>query len=275
MGNLDRRDYGMKLFTKLSLIIMFLGVITLPLRAGLEDGLIIHFTFDEVDGDTVKDSSKGGHDGTLVAGATVIKDQVQHGFGALKIEGGNQAMNVESFAMLDEYQENTFLFWINFTDPATGGWDQIIAKTAPGSDRSPGLWVTPEGLSIHYRYNPGNLGPWGITPTGNQDNNFFELSKWYHVAGVTSGGEMVGYVDGVEVVKMAVPPQFAQGAGGLHVGNSPAYGGPAAKFIIDDVAVYNRALNEDEIAAVMKGDLLAVDASGKLASTWGEVKALP
>ena len=156
----------MKLFTRLGLVILFLGAMALPLHAALDDGLILHFTFDDVSGDTVKASSGGGHDGALEAGATVVKDEVKHGTGALRIDGGNQAMNVESFTELEEYQENTLLFWINFTAPASGGWDQVIAKPAPGSDRSPGLWVTPEGLSIHYRYNPGNLGPWGITPTG-------------------------------------------------------------------------------------------------------------
>ena len=266
----------MKLFIRLGLVMMFLGVMALPLHAGLEDGLMLHFTFDSGDG---ADSSGGGHDGELTGGAKVIDNVVQHGTGALKIDGGQQAMNVESFAALETYQENTYLFWINFTAPASGGWDQIIAKPAPGSDRSPGIWVTPEGLSIHYRYNPGNLGPWGITPTGNQNADFFEEDKWYHVAGVTLDGELVSYVDGVEVDRSAVPAEFAQGegsgaTGGLYVGNSPAYGGPAAKFIIDDVAVYERALNLDEIVAVMEGALLSVDASGKLASTWGDVKTL-
>ncbi|MBD3183884.1 hypothetical protein GF312_16490 [Candidatus Poribacteria bacterium] len=262
----------MKLFIRLSIIIMLLGIMALPSLANLYDGLLLYFTFDEVNGDTVINSAGNGHDGILEADAKVIDDPAKYGTGALQIDGGSQAMTVETFTELEEYQENTLIFWINFTAPASGGWDQIIAKPAPGSDRSPGLWVTPEGLSIHYRYEPGNLGPWGVTPTGNQNGEFFEEGIWYHVAGVTQDGEVTCYVDGVEVCAEAVPAEIAQGAGGFHVGNSPAYAGAAARFIADDVALYNRALSEDEILSVMEGAFLAVEASDKLASTWGSVK---
>jgi hypothetical protein len=205
-----------------------------------------------------------------------------HGAGALQIEGGNETMEVASFAALEEYQDNTYSFWINFTDDASGGWDQILAKPGPGSDRSPGLWVTPDGLSIHYRYNPGNLGPWGVNPTGldgRSDGTYFEVGQWYHMAGVTAGGELVAYVDGEEVGSIAIPAEIAQGpgegsTGGLHVGNSPAYGGPAAKFIIDELAVYDRGLSADEVAGIMAGDLTtAVEPTSKLISTWGDMKS--
>ena len=37
--------------------------------------------------------------------------------------------------------------------------------------------------------------------------------------------------------------------------------------------LYDRVLDEDEIAAVMESDGLAVEAVGKLAITWGKLKA--
>ncbi|MBD3182986.1 hypothetical protein GF312_11895 [Candidatus Poribacteria bacterium] len=268
----------MNLLAKLSITIMLLGILTLPLTAAIDDGLLLYFNFDSANGDVVADLSGGGHDGTLKADADITAN-AKNGSGALQIEGGDETMEVETFAELEEYQANTYLFWINFTAPASGGWDQIMAKPAPGSDRSPGLWVTPEGLSIHYRYNPDNLGPWGITKTGNQNGDFFDENTWYHIAGVTADGEVVCYVNGVEVAREAAPAEIAQGAGsddtgGLHVGNSPAYGGPAAQFIIDDLAVYNRALSADEVAALMTGDpMTAVDASGKIISAWGSIKS--
>ena len=257
-----------------SIIIVFLGVTVLPTLAVNEKGLILFFDFDHVKGNTVENMTGEKHDGTLKDGAEIVKDTTKEGSGALQIKGGNAMMEVDTFPELEEYQDNTYLFWIYFTDPATGGWDQIIAKPAPGSDRSPGLWVTPEGLSIHYRYEPGNLGPWGITPTGNQDGNFFKLNKWYHVAGVKDGGQLIGYVDGKETAKEAVPAEHTQGPYSLFVGNSPAYGGPAAKFIIDELVVYTRTLEEDEVGEIMKGALRPVSPKGKLASTWGDVKRL-
>ena len=261
-------------FSWLSPIIVFLVITVLPAHAGIEDGLILYFSFDEAQGDTVEDMTGNGHNGTLKEGAE-ITDNNKYGGGALQIEGGDETMEVDTFAELETYQDNTYLFWINFTDEASGVWAQIVAKGAPGSDRSPGIWVTPEGLSIHYRYNPGNLGTWGITPTGNQDGNFFELNTWYHVAGVKAGGELIAYVDGEEKAREAVPEEHAQGEEKLYVGKSQTYAGPAAKFIIDELAIYNRPLDPDEVATVMDGGLATpVDQKGKLASTWGDVKRL-
>jgi len=260
----------------LSPIIVFLVITILPVRAGIQDGLILYFDFDEAQGDTVKDMTGNGHDGTLKEGAEITAGKI--GKGALQIEGGNETMEVDTFAELEIYQDNTYLFWISFTDPASGGWDQIVAKGAPGSDRSPGIWVTPEGLSIHYRYNPGNLGPWGVNPEsgdGRNGNTFFDMNKWYHIAGVKVGAELIAYVDGGEVAKEAVPVEHAQGEGMLFVGKSQTYGGPGAKFIIDELAVYDRPLDPDEILTVMDGGLATpVEPGGKLASTWGDVKSL-
>jgi hypothetical protein len=44
-------------------------------------------------------------------------------------------------------------------------------------------------------------------------------------------------------------------------------------FIMDDLVLYNRALEEAEIIEIMKGALTTpVEAAGKLAATWGGVK---
>jgi len=256
----------------LSPIIVFLIITVLPARAIDKKGLILYFDFDKVKGDTVENMTGTKHDGTLKGGATIVKDIKKDGTGALQIKGGAEMMEVGSFKELEEYQDNTYLFWIYFTDPASGGWDQILAKPAPGGDRSPGLWVETGGLGIHWRFNPGNMGFWGLGPGG--DRTQFDQKKWYHVAGAKKGGELIGYVDGKEKGKIAVPAKHDQGVFNLYVGDSPAYGGPAAKFIIDELVVYTRALEEDEVGEIMKGILRPVNQKGKLASTWGDVKRL-
>ena len=267
----------MKTCIRLNLVTIFLAIMILPAQAIDEKGLILYFDFDKAQGDKVNEVLEGKHNGTLLEGAEITTKTKKYGTGAIQIKGGTEAMEVGTFAELEEYQDNTYLFWINFTDPATGGWDQILAKPAPGSDRSPGLWVTPEGLSIHYRYNPGNLGPWGINPEsgdGRGGNTFFELDTWYHVAGVKDGGDLIAYVDGGEVTKEAVPKEHTQGPYSLFVGNSPAYGGPAAKFIMDELVLYTRAIDPKEIVEIMDGGFLSVDTRSKVASTWGNIKRL-
>ena len=47
----------------------------------------------------------------------------------------------------------------------------------------------------------------------------------------------------------------------------------AAKFYIDDLYVYDRALDADEVTDVMDGNLLPVEPHDKLSATWGQLKA--
>ena len=72
-------------------------------HAAVEDGLLVYLTFDSVAGDTIEDASGGGHDGVMSAGAAVVEDEVALGTGALRIEGGDNRVEVASFAALEEY----------------------------------------------------------------------------------------------------------------------------------------------------------------------------
>ena len=41
---------------------------------------------------------------------------------------------------------------------------------------------------------------------------------------------------------------------------------------IDEVAIWSRALSEDEIKGAMRGPLLSVSPKDKVATTWGNIK---
>jgi hypothetical protein len=60
-------------------------------------------------------------------------------------------------------------------------------------------------------------------------------------------------------------------AGNTMIGS---WGSTGQKFngTIDEVQVWNRALSEAEIKESMGNIMTAVDVSGKLTTTWGEVK---
>ena len=256
------------------ILVAFMFINALPVSAANpKDGLMVFFTFDKAVGGNVDDLSGNGHDGNLQQGAEIVTDIKKYGTGALRIEGGNQTMEVESFTELEEYQDHTYLFWIYFTAAPSGGWDQIFAKPAPGGDRSPGVWATAQGtLAIHWRYNPGNLGFQAVGPEG--EATAFDKETWYHVAGVKEGATLTAFVDGEKVASIAVPAKIDQGKYSLFIGKSPAYANQCAKFIMDDFAGYNRPLDEDEIKTIMgKGvQMFPVESKDKLTTTWGEIK---
>jgi len=260
----------MELIAKLCLILIFLISVVLPSQAAIDKkGLILQFSFEGVKSDIVPDLSGGKHDGVLKQNAK-ITNIAKYGKSALEITDSNALMEVESFKELEEYKDNTFLFWIYFTAGSNGAWSQIIVKQAPGSDRSPGVWINPGSTGIHYRYNPGNQGTDSIGPNG--EGSAYELKTWYHIAGSKKSGELTFYCNAVEKRKVTVPAAHTQGAAALCVGKSPSY--RAATFIMDDLVVFNRALTADEVKQVMDGVLnnVAVEKHGKLALTWGEIR---
>lgn len=260
----------MKLLTYLciaTLTIMWGGQLSSH-AAVSDDGLILYLGFDKESGGKVKDGTGGGNDGALTDGAEITTDEKVHGAGSLEIIDQNASVQVESFQELAEYQDNSFVFWIYFIQGTNGAWSQIIAKPAPGQDRSPGIWVRPNELGIHYRFNPGNTGAGYVGPAGN--NTQFETQKWYHIAGVKEGGTLTFYVDGVSRGEYAVSSPHAQGADKLYIGKSPRY--RAATFHLDDLYIFNRALSVDDVNDVKDGLLLPVEPKDKLATTWGKLK---
>ena len=258
----------MRLIMYLSAIAMLLAGGALSTHAVVEDdGLILYFSFDEEKGGTVEDETGGGNDGKLEDAEIITKDVV-HGKGALACEEASSSMIVDSFKALEDYTDNTYAFWLQFTVQNSGGWDQIIAKKAPGSDRSPGIWTCNRvTLHIHYRFNPGNAGSNCVGPDGEGDE--FDTGEWHHIAGVKEGAELKFYIDGKVVDEKVVPKDHAQGEEALYIGKT---GYSSARFYIDDLYVYDRALSEKEVIEVMDGHLLPVEPKDKLSVTWGQLK---
>ncbi|RKU26010.1 hypothetical protein C6497_14595 [Candidatus Poribacteria bacterium] len=258
----------MKLLVYLSVLFLFIGGLHTASAAVKDDGLILYFSFDKESGGKIIDETGSGNDATIVADAKIVTDDVVHGKGALLCDSNTSSVTVDSFNELEDYQDNTFLFWVNFTKANSGGWDQIIAKKAPGSDRSPGIWTCSRiPLHIHWRFNPGNQGPHCAGPTG--EDSVFEIGEWYHIAGSKKGSQISFYVNGKRTQQNNVPADHAQGNERLYIGRT---GYNSAKFILDDLYVYDRALDEGEVASVMDGDLLPVQPQAKLTTTWGQVK---
>ena len=247
-------------------LLIFGGVLTTHAQVQ-DDGLILYFSFDSEKGGTIKDLTGGGNDGN-VEDADIATDEVVHGTGSMLFDNINASVTVDSFEALEEYQDNSYLFWLQFTEENSGAWQQIIAKKAPGTDRVPGIWTCNRvPLHIHYRFDPGNGGSLCVGPNGEGDA--FETDKWYHVAGVKEGGNFKFYMDGKVVDNQNVPEEHTQGVSNLYI-RKTNYG--SALFYIDDFYLYDRALSADEVSDVMHGKLLPVEPNDKLTTTWGQMK---
>lgn len=236
-------------------------------RAVDDKALILYFPFDGTKGDVVTDHSKTGNDGKIIDGVKVVKGKFGDG---LEIDGAKGSVIVDSSKSLETYQDHTLAFWFYYTEGANGSWRQLVAKRAPGTERVPGIWTNPGGVGIHWRIDPGNTGAGQIGPKGEGSN--FDLKTWYHIAGAKQKDKLRIYIDGKQIQEYNVPAAHTQGAEKLYIGKTTY--GPAG-FIIDELAVYNRALTEKEVLQDMEKQVLpvAVSPRGKLATNWAFIKS--
>ena len=98
------------------------------------------------------------------------------------------------------------------------------------------------------------------------------LKEWHHVVAIYDGKMIKQYIDGKLDASVAGGGEIASQDVEFRVGQAQT-GLPSMTGKIDEVAVYDRALDLDEIKSDMKnGVYFAVDSKGKLATTWAHLK---
>ena len=268
----------MRTAIQLSLIATFLFMTVRSAPAVLDPNLILYFSFDEqLDGKVVEDMTGGGNNGKLKLGAKLTNEpaEVHKGAGALKIaENISQQFRVEPFDRMNRYQDHTVVFWIYFFEGFHQGEARsIVKKNADEAQnlnaafsKSPSIQISGSSFSLFYEVG-GEGGIDGLGPDGKETE--FELKKWYHIAGVKKGADLIIYIDGKEKGRFDVPKKFPQGKGRLRIGGTRTR---AAYFAMDEFQLYDRVLTEKEIELVEKDVFLSVEPQDKLATTWGRLK---
>ena len=136
-------------------------------------------------------------------------------------------------------------------------------------DRNYTMWIRPGVMTFGFTL-PGGAQDLQVGSKVVTDN------KWHFVAGVYNEKHLTPYVDGEPFNPRGAAGKPATSNAPLIIGAQGPDGrnGPL-KGIIDEVAVYNTALDEDELAEVMESltkQFQAVEAAGKLTVTWGRLK---
>jgi len=215
---------------------------------------------DDGEGDIAKDSSGNGNDGALIEGPEWVDGK----FGkALKFDGvgsyvdilNSESLNGDSF---------TLCLWAQPNELRVQG---LVDKTPAPQWR---LFMNSPAGNVEFDGIPGEIG--NITTPATS------VGEWSHIVAT--------YDSGTETAKIYFNGAFIQEAANVDMNvTSPAninIASPeATRFngIIDEVAVFNVALEEDDIADIMTEGLgaatgiTAVDLSGKLATTWASIKA--
>ena len=104
------------------------------------------------------------------------------------------------------------------------------------------------------------------------------MDEWSFVALTHDGDILALFVDGEIVADLKVGnPDFSQQHDGGSIWLTRWKGGAGWDFsgVLDEIAIFNTALSEDDLNTVMEKGLektLAVSPVGRLTTTWGNIK---
>ena len=156
----------------------------------------------------------------------------------------------------------------------------LIYDKSGSSDDSVVLALRDEdGAFFYLNSGPGGnkrMGPFDGADVDNTlelPNMGIQTSKWQHIAGTFDGENIKICLDGELAGEMLIAgdnPSIIWNDNNGEIGGRPDqtiwFDG-----IIDEFALFDRALDEDEIGQMMKS-MMVVEPVGKLTSTWGVIK---
>ncbi|MFC1715296.1 LamG-like jellyroll fold domain-containing protein [Candidatus Poribacteria bacterium] len=233
--------------------------------------------FDEGEGDIVEDLSGNVNHGKLINDPEWVKGV----FGkALKFNGTNY-VSVPDSDSLDMEEQVTVMFWVRSDKKMVNMWiDRQAVVGKHFEEYEVGIYMAGQ---LHTYTSDGAGGTdegimtsiAGKLPDKDAD---WEVDKWYHVAWTLEGNHEIAYVNGIKLGEHNKPHVNTQpGTNPLVVAHRI---GDFIKLTgaVDEVIALNMALEIDDIELVFREGLevalniLAVDATGKLATTWAAVR---
>ena len=257
----------MKTVTLLYCFLVFAFFLGINAYADIQEGLIIYFSFDEIDGNEVVNGSNAKINGTLEAKAEQVAGYKDMGV-ALNADAGeavpgNDFVRVSDCPEVNVTEQFTITVWAKATN--FGAYRTLLSKTDGGAyaltveNSVPTAWVHVKGDYLHV------LG-----------STELKEDTWYHLALTFDGSDAIIYLDGEEEAKgtkegniTICGADFMIGAEPSGQAVDPSY--PAWHGVLDEFYFYDRVLTKEEIGLLIKQGS-AVKPGDKLAASWGRVK---
>ena len=114
-------------------------------------------------------------------------------------------------------------------------------------------------------------GVW-IDQTEYSTKTVLSADTWYHVVGTFNGSRITTWLNGTDDGHFDASGSIPSTTNSVNMGKRVEGGDYNFLGAIDEVAIFNVVLTEDDIQALMKGLVNAVSPWGKLAATWGRIK---
>jgi len=248
--------------TVMGIMLMF-AVLSFPGIGASEidpESIVAMWDFDEGDGELLQDRSGNGNDGDL-NGPVWEAGKFNT---ALDFDGQNDSVQVPDSESLNAVDDITITAWVYLRRGVTSGtWNALVGKHPYQSGYL--MWIQVPNEPCGLVYSGGRFD--------NRSGIQLNQDTWYHLAFTrVNSGQMQFFIDG-ELVKEA-----NSNAGEMTVLNAPiSIGGQSPQVLdglVDEIAIFNTALDEADINHLMKGFRIALSVSptDKLATTWANLK---
>ena len=152
--------------------------------------------------------------------------------------------------------EITVSFWINYTDNnqnPSGGHPVLVKRNSNTIDFDVSL-----GTNNNFSSHLGSAGSFG-------DTTYLPFNTWHHLALVYDGYNYKLFIDGVLSSHYTSSGTLSNNWSDLFIGRYIYYGGSTHYFYLngklDDVAIWSRALSDDEINTLYSLECSQVDTS--------------
>ena len=234
---------------RLFIFFLFLFSITVYSTSAAAD-LRAHWEFDDGTGTIVGDSTGNGNYGILINGPVWTEGQVG---GALQLDGQNDHVIVDSVPLaMDTWSEITVAAWIKSDVGIGAGTDDIVSwwiwTGYPCTECS--FVLTHHGNNEYFLSIGGDTLISGGTVS----------TDWTFVVATYNGNMKRLYVDGSEVASAAYTSGIPNSAGALIIGGQDD-GSNYFQGTIDDVRIYDRALNDQEVLDLFNNTIPPPDAT--------------
>lgn len=249
------------------------GILSVSGYAKIEpETCVAVWLFDEGNGDTAMDSSGNGNDGTLVNGPKWVAGQ----FGkALSFDGTDDYVNVPA-TVSDNWKGITMVAWV---------WLNLLPNELPGSygeihgsnQDFYDMYEDKGNNELRCKFQTTAAAERPGIPTGQLQKN-----QWLHIVGTfdSAAGQAKIYMNGT-LMDTHNLTGFINGTQYSTIGTQGGPNGPFTDFlngIIDEVALFNVGLSEEDVQTLMNQGLkeslgmAAVVLTGKLTATWAGIK---
>ncbi len=208
-------------------------IYTIP-PVSLDSGLVAFYPFN---GNAI-DESGNGNDG-IVYGATLSNDRFGDDDKAYGFDGQNDYVDCGSDSTINLSNSFSISSWIYYSSG-----DNIVGKEGgDGTTNGYYLWIEQYSRIVHFGFNGGQSE---ITSLSHIDTN-----KWINIVGVWNSAtkNMAIYINGILDYQHTYSGNPLPHSNPLYIGHSSATwaGQPFFNGKIDDLRIYDRALNEFEI----------------------------